>query len=103
MCKPKLKCSLGSLARLSTLSIFISVLCSVYLVEYTLNPNSMIEIVPEHWPQGHCLSPMLAFLCKNLDYKPQSMNILFDSVSRSLASTYTESINLNILKLPIEM
>ena len=23
------------------------VLCSAYLVEYTLNPNSMIEIVPE--------------------------------------------------------
>ena len=27
--------------------MFISVLCSVYLVEYTLNPNSMIEIGPE--------------------------------------------------------
>ena len=24
------------------------VLCSVYLVEYTLNPNSMIKIAPEH-------------------------------------------------------
>ena len=48
-------------------------LCSVYLVEYTLNPNSMIEIVPELWPYGHCSSPMLAFLCKILDYKPQSI------------------------------
>ena len=23
---------------------------NIYLVEYTLNPNSMIEIVPELWP-----------------------------------------------------
>ena len=49
-------------------------LCSVYFVEYTLNPNSMIEIVPELRPYGHYSSPMLAFLCKNLDYKPQSIN-----------------------------
>ena len=55
MCKPILKCSLGSLARLSTLSqsylltasINIFVLCSVYLVEYTLHQNLMIEIHPE--------------------------------------------------------
>ena len=40
-------------------------LCSVYLVEFILNTNSMIEIVPELWPFGHCSSPMLAFLCKN--------------------------------------
>ena len=32
-------------------------LCSVYLIEYTLNPNSMIEIAPEVLPQGHCSSP----------------------------------------------
>ena len=52
MCEPRLKCSLGSLARLSTLSlnyllatsICIFVLSSVYLVEYTLHPNVMIEI-----------------------------------------------------------
>ena len=52
MCKPRLKCSLRSLARLSRdiycgFSIFISVMCLVYLVEYTLNPNSIIEIAPE--------------------------------------------------------
>ena len=34
----------------------------------------MIEIAPELWPQGHCSSPMLAFLCKNLDCKHQSIN-----------------------------
>ena len=52
MCKPRLKCSLGSLARLSTLSssyllttsIYIFVLSSVYLVEYSLHQNLMIEI-----------------------------------------------------------
>ena len=32
----------------------------------------MIEIVPEL--HCHCSSPMLALLCKNLDYKPQSIN-----------------------------
>ena len=49
MCKPRLKCSIGSLARLSTL---------LYLVEYSLYPISMIEIVPKFWPaaQGHCSS-----------------------------------------------
>ena len=51
-------------------------LCSVYLVEYTLHLNSMIEIEPELYIDlkviVHC--PMLAFLCKNLDYKPQSIN-----------------------------
>ena len=36
----------------------------------------MIEIAPELWPQGHCSSPMLVFLCKNLYCKPQSINQL---------------------------
>ena len=49
-------------------------LCSVYLVGSTLNLSSLIEIVPELWPYGYCSSPMLAFMCKNLDYKPQSIN-----------------------------
>ena len=62
-------------------SIFNFVLCSAYLVDYALNPNSMIEIAPELWPLGHCSSPMLAFLCKNLNYKPQSINLI---VGRSL-------------------
>ena len=31
----------------------------------------MIEIAPEIGSQGHCLTPYLAFLCRNLDYKPQ--------------------------------
>ena len=59
MCKPILKCSLGSLARLGTyfiVELFIedtqhlSLCCArymIYLVEFTLNPNSMIEIAPE--------------------------------------------------------
>ena len=43
-------------------------LCSVYLVEFTLNTNSMIEIVPELWPSGHFSNP-------NFNrYKPQSIN-----------------------------
>ena len=75
MCKPKINFSLGSLARLSalswsyllrTLDIYLCVVLG-NLVEYTLNLNSMIEIVPE-------LCPMLAFLCKNLDYKLQTIN-----------------------------
>ena len=51
-------CSLSSFTRLSTLClyrrviylghwIFMFVLCSVYLVEYTFYPNSIIEILPE--------------------------------------------------------
>ena len=55
-------------------SIFIFVLCVLYLVEYTFNPNLMIEIAPELWPWGHCSSPTFVILCKNLDYKPQSIN-----------------------------
>ena len=49
------------------LYIVLSISCCTY-------PNSMIEIVPELLSYGHCSSPMLAFLCKNLDYKPQSIN-----------------------------
>ena len=61
-------------------SIFIFVLCSVYLVEFTLNPNSMIEIEPELWPQGHCSSPMLAFVMQKPGLLPpinQSIDSIF--------------------------
>ena len=83
MCKPRLKCSLGSLARLSTLSqsylltasIYIFVLSSVYLVEYTLHQNLMIEIHTGNFDLHITVpSPNLAFLCRNLDYKPYSIN-----------------------------
>ena len=55
---------IGSLARLSTLSwsnllttsIFIFVLCSVHLVEYTAKPKSMIEIASEISPQSQVLT-----------------------------------------------
>ena len=56
MCQPRLKCSLGSLARLSTLSLFIedtrylSLCCARYIllsIGPTLNPNTMIKIAPE--------------------------------------------------------
>ena len=82
-CKPRLKCSLGSLARLSTLSqgyllmasIYIFVLSSVYLVEYTLHQNLMIEIYTRNFDLHITVpSPNLAFLCRNLDYKPYSIN-----------------------------
>ena len=52
MCKLSSKCCLGSVARSSSLSYsyllatLTFVLCSVYLVEYTLNLNPMIEIAP---------------------------------------------------------
>ena len=45
-------------------------------MEFTLNPNSMIEIAPEFCHQGHCSSPMyimLAFLCKNFKSLNQSI------------------------------
>ena len=36
----------------------------------------MIEIVPELWPYGHCSSPNFSFFVQNLDYKPQSINLI---------------------------
>ena len=73
---------LGSLARLSTLSqsyllmasIYIFVLSSVYLVE-SLHKNLMIEIYTRNFDLHITVpSPNLAFLCRNLDYKPYSVN-----------------------------
>ena len=63
MCKPRLKCSLGSLARLSYLlttpntyfCVAFCLSCRVYV-----NPNSMIE---------NCTITSV-----KLDYKPQSIN-----------------------------
>ena len=52
--------------------MFISVLCSVYLVEYTLNSNSMIEICTRTLTL--LIKSYVSRLCKNLDYKPQSSN-----------------------------
>ena len=63
MCKPRLKCTLGSLARLKGLlyrrviyrghSIFIFGLCPAYLFEFTPYPNSMIEIAAERLLQDY--------------------------------------------------
>ena len=90
MCKPRLKYSLGSLARLSTLSwsyllttpIYIFVLSSEYLVEYTLHQNLMIEIYSLNFDLHITVpSPNLAFLCRNLDYKSYSINQLQQCLS----------------------
>ena len=55
-------------------SIYIFVLCSVYLVEYTLHQNLMIEIHTRNFDLHITVpSPNLAFLCRNLDYKPYSI------------------------------
>ena len=56
-------------------SIYIFVLSSVYLVEYTLHQNLMIEIHTRNFDLHITVpSPNLAFLCRNLDYKPYSIN-----------------------------
>ena len=55
-------------------SVFIFVLCSVYLVEYTLNSNSLIEICTRTFTLWSLFKYLFAFLCKNLDHKPQSIN-----------------------------
>ena len=50
-------------------------LSSVYLVEYTLHQNLMIEIYTRNFDLHITVpSPNLAFLCRNLDYKPYSIN-----------------------------
>ena len=55
-------------------SIYIFVLSSVYLVEYTLHQNVMIEIYTRNFDRHITVpSPNLAFLCRNLDYKPYSI------------------------------
>ena len=49
-------------------------LSSVYLVEYTLHQNLMIEIHIRNFDLHITVpSPNLAFLCRNLDYKPYSI------------------------------
>ena len=51
-------------------------LSSVYLVEYTLHQNLMIEIYTRNFDLHITVpSPNLAFLCRNLDYKPYSINL----------------------------
>ena len=59
-------------------SIYIFVLSSVYLVEYTLHQNLMIEIHTRNFDVHITVpSPNLAFLCRNLDYKPYSIILSF--------------------------
>ena len=49
-------------------------LSSVYLVEYTLHQNLIIEIHTRNFDFHITVpSPNLAFLCRNLDYKPYSI------------------------------
>ena len=62
---------------LLTTSVYIFVLSSVYLVEYTLHQNLMIEIHTRNFDLHITVpSPNLAFLCRNLDYKPYSINLI---------------------------
>ena len=50
----------------------------VYLVEYTLHQNLMIELYTRNFDLHITVrSPNLAFLCRNLDYKPYSINHCF--------------------------
>ena len=50
-------------------------LSSVYLVEYTLHQNLVIEIHTRNFDLHITVpSPNLAFFCRNLDYKPYSIN-----------------------------
>ena len=50
-------------------------LSSIYLVEYTLHQNLVIEIYTRNFYLKVIVpSPNLAFLCRNLDYKPYSIN-----------------------------
>ena len=51
-------------------------LSSVYLVEYTLHQNVTIEIYTRNFARHITVpSPNLAFLCRNLDYNPYSINL----------------------------
>ena len=60
-------------------------LSSVYLVEYTLHQNLMIEIHTQNFDLHITVpSPNLAFLCRNLDYKPYSIN---QSINQSINET----------------
>ena len=57
-------------------------LSSVYLVEYTLHQNLMIEIHTRNFDLHITVpSPNLAFLCRNLDYKPYSIILRKDNKS----------------------
>ena len=47
-------------------AVCMFVLCSLYLVEFTFNPNSIIEIASELEPQCHFSGPKLAFFCKTI-------------------------------------
>ena len=47
---------------------------SLYLVVYTLNPNSMIDLCTRTLTP-YCSSPKVQFLWKILDYEPPSMNL----------------------------
>ena len=59
-------------------------LSSVYLVEYTLHQNLMIEIHTRNFDLHITVpSPNLAFLCRNLDYKPYSI-ILYSQLTSKI-------------------
>ena len=73
MYEPGSKCSLGWVPCRRVIywgpSIFIFILSSLYLVEYILNPNSMIEIAVNLWPQGHCSSPNFRLFVQKLAHQ----------------------------------
>ena len=64
---------------------------SVYLVEYTLHQNLMIEIYTRNFDLHITVpSPNLAFLYRNLDYKakPYSIN---QSIIQNAIKIYTKT------------
>ena len=80
-------------------------LSSVYLVEYTLHQYLMIEIYTRNFDLHITVpSPNLAFLCRNLDYKPYSIIIYccrtFVALPHILIIT-TSMTSDNILRLPM--
>ena len=65
-----------------TVSIYISVFSSVFLVEFILYQNLTIEIYTRYFDLHITVSSSnLAFMCRNLHYKPYSIN---QSINQSI-------------------
>ena len=54
---------------------FLHIICDTLCDVIYLPCYPCILFIKNNEYLHHILSPMLAFLCKNLDYKPQSINI----------------------------
>ena len=71
-------------------------LSSIYLVEYTLHQNLMIEIYTRNFDLHITVpSPNLAFLCRNLDYKPYSINLALQKENGCNIEMYCIDDNVN--------